>query len=48
LATGLYASTEELSALWRVERRFVPTLSREQAQGLMHQWQGAVQKVMGP
>jgi glycerol kinase len=48
LATGLFASTDELSALWRVERRFVPTLSREQAQGLMHQWQGAVQKVMGP
>ncbi len=47
LATGLYAGTDELSALWRVERRFVPTLSREQAQGLMHQWQGAVQKVMG-
>ncbi|MEY2840493.1 MAG: glycerol kinase [Pseudomonadota bacterium] len=46
LATGLYASTEELSALWRVERRFVPTLSREQAQGLMQQWQGAVSRVM--
>jgi glycerol kinase len=47
LATGLYAGTDELSALWRVERRFVPTLSREQAQGLMHKWQGAVHKVMG-
>jgi glycerol kinase len=46
LATGLFASTDELSALWRVERRFVPTLSREQAQGLMQQWQGAVSKVI--
>jgi glycerol kinase len=47
LATGLFASTDELSALWRVERRFVPTLSREQAQGLMHQWQVAVHQVIG-
>jgi glycerol kinase len=46
LATGLFASTDELCALWRVERRFVPTLSREQAQGLMQQWQGAVSRVI--
>jgi glycerol kinase len=46
LATGLYAGTDELSGLWRVERRFVPTLSREQAQGLMQQWQGAVSRVI--
>ena len=48
LATGLFASTDELSALWRVERRFMPTLSRNQAQGLMQQWQGAVARVMAP
>ena len=27
LSCGLYASTDELSQLWRVERRFEPTLS---------------------
>ncbi len=46
LATGIYASTQELSELWRVERRFIPTLGREQAQGLMQQWQHAVKQAI--
>ena len=46
LSTGLYAGTDELSALWRVERRFMPTLGREQAEHLMQQWHRAVQQVV--
>ncbi|HQQ71661.1 MAG TPA: FGGY-family carbohydrate kinase, partial [Alicycliphilus sp.] len=44
LASGLYAGTEELSSLWQVERRFVPTLAREQAQTLMARWERAVRQ----
>ncbi|HCL86524.1 MAG TPA: glycerol kinase, partial [Comamonadaceae bacterium] len=42
LASGVYAGTEELASLWRAERRFVPTMAREQAQALMHRWEHAV------
>ena len=48
LASGVYASTAELSDLWRAERRFVPTLPRAQAQTLMARWEHAVaQAVLG-
>jgi glycerol kinase len=42
LSTGVYANTAELSALWRAERRFIPTMARAQAQALMQQWEHAV------
>jgi glycerol kinase len=42
LSTGVYASTAELSALWRAERRFLPTMAREQAQERMARWDHAV------
>jgi glycerol kinase len=44
LGTGLYSGTEELSTQWRVERRFEPTLSRDQAQTRMAQWEHAVRQ----
>jgi glycerol kinase len=44
LATGVYASTDELTALWRAERRFVPTLDRTRAQELMARWEHAVRQ----
>ncbi len=44
LATGVYASTDELEALWRAERRFVPTLDRVRAQELMARWEYAVRQ----
>ena len=46
LSTGLYAGLDELAALWRVERRFMPTMPRDQAQALMAQWQRAVAQVV--
>ncbi|WP_042427910.1 glycerol kinase GlpK [Comamonas granuli] len=48
LASGVYASTAELSDLWRAERRFVPTLPRAQAQSLMARWEHAVAQATLP
>ncbi|RGE45697.1 glycerol kinase [Comamonas testosteroni] len=42
LSAGVYQSTEELSALWKAERRFVPTLAHDRAQELMARWEHAV------
>ncbi len=44
LATGVYASLDELAALWREERRFEPRLSPAQAAERMAQWEGAVRQ----
>ena len=44
LSTGVYQSIEELSALWKAERRFVPTLSKERADELMQRWEQAVRQ----
>ena len=44
LATGIYQSTEELSALWKAERRFVPTLDKARADALMARWEQAVRQ----
>ncbi len=44
LSCGLYRSLDELSAQWQVERRFLPTLPREQAQSRMAEWEHAVRQ----
>jgi glycerol kinase len=44
LSTGVFHSTDELSQLWRAERRFLPTLSRQRADELMARWDVAVQQ----
>ena len=48
LSSGVYASTDELSRLWRAERRFTPTMPRERAQQLMAQWEHAVAQASLP
>jgi glycerol kinase len=48
LSSGIYASTDELSRLWRAERRFTPTMPRERAQQLMAQWEHAVAQTALP
>ncbi|MBS0390524.1 MAG: glycerol kinase GlpK [Proteobacteria bacterium] len=48
LSSGVYASQEELAQLWRAERRFVPTLPREQALALMARWEHAVAQAVLP
>ncbi|MNY86483.1 Glycerol kinase [compost metagenome] len=44
LSSGVYQSTEELSALWKAERRFVPTLDKSRADELMERWERAVRQ----
>ncbi len=44
LSSGLYSGTEEISRLWRAERRFHPTMGRERADALMQQWEHAVRQ----
>jgi glycerol kinase len=44
LASGVYQSTEELSGLWKAERRFLPTLSSGRAAELMARWEHAVRQ----
>jgi len=46
LATGVYQSTDELSRLWRVEHRFLPTLTTNRAQELMTRWEHAVRQTV--
>ncbi|MGH8805335.1 MAG: glycerol kinase GlpK [Polaromonas sp.] len=46
LSTGVYRSTAELSALWRAERKFMPTLGAERAAALMEQWEHAVRQTV--
>ena len=48
LASGVYAGQDELTTLWQAERRFMPTLAREQAQALMARWEHAVAQAVLP
>ncbi|MDP9901417.1 glycerol kinase GlpK [Variovorax ginsengisoli] len=44
LSTSVYGGVDEISKLWRVERRFMPTLGRPQAQEAMARWEHAVRQ----
>lgn len=44
LSCGLYKSTDELTELWRSERRFLPTLESSRANELMARWEHAVKQ----
>jgi glycerol kinase len=44
LSSGLYHSTDELSAQWQAERTFEPTISRDHALARMAQWERAVRQ----
>jgi len=46
LSSGLYAGTAELSAMWRAERSFLPSMSRDQAGSLMAKWEHAVRQTV--
>jgi len=48
LSCGLYASTDELSTLWRVERRFEPNLDADRAAERMTRWEHAVRQTVLP
>jgi len=44
LSCGIYRGLDELASQWQVERRFLPTLSRERAAELMSGWEHAVRQ----
>lgn len=45
LATGVYRDMAELSAHWRMERTFLPTMSRDEAATRMQTWERAIKQV---
>jgi glycerol kinase len=47
LAVGYWSSREELAAKWRIERRFEPELSRDEADARMQRWSRAVERSKG-
>jgi len=46
LSCGMYPNLDELTAQWKVERRFHPTMPRDRAQELMHRWERAVRQTV--
>ena len=46
LTVGVYKNTDELSELWRSERRFLPTLDRPRALERMERWEHAVRQTV--
>ena len=46
LHAGVFDSTQELARLWQMDRRFEPTLSRDQAKTRMAQWEHAVRQTV--
>ena len=44
LSGGVYDSTAQLSKQWRVQRRFIPTMGRAQAEESMARWERAVRQ----
>jgi glycerol kinase len=47
LAVGYWKSTDAITAQWRVDRRFEPRLSRDEAAGRMREWAKAVERSRG-
>jgi glycerol kinase len=45
LAVGVYKNIDECAQQWQEERRFLPTMSRDQANALMQEWEIAVGRV---
>ena len=46
LTTGVYRNTDELSDLWKAERRFEPAMAPEKANALMEGWEHAVRQTV--
>jgi len=44
LAAGVWRDIDELARLWRIERSFLPTMSRDRAASLMSDWERAVRQ----
>ncbi len=44
LATGMWASTQEVSSMWKVDRRFEPTYSADRRAEKLRRWRKAVER----
>jgi glycerol kinase len=44
LAAGVYSDREAIARQWRVDRRFEPAMSRDQAEGMRTRWSRAVER----
>jgi glycerol kinase len=44
LATGFWSNTDEIAALWRVERRFEPAMGGAQRDTMIGEWRRAVER----
>ncbi|HEY6240474.1 MAG TPA: glycerol kinase GlpK [Burkholderiales bacterium] len=44
LATGVWTSREEIAKQWKVAKRFVPKMKREEAEGRMGEWRRALER----
>jgi glycerol kinase len=47
LAVGYWSSVQDLAANWRVDRRFEPAISRDEAAARLHRWRRAVERAKG-
>ena len=47
LYTDVWKSREEIAAQWQMDRRFEPTMSRDEAQSLLARWRDAVKRSTG-
>ena len=48
LSSGVWRNLDELASHWQVDQRFLPTMSRASAQGLMDRWAHAVRQATAP
>ncbi len=44
LAVDVWKSSEEIAAQWQMDRRFTPSMSRDEAQSLLARWREAVKR----
>jgi glycerol kinase len=44
LASGFWSGTDEIASLWKVERRFEPSMSQDRREALADEWRRAVER----
>jgi glycerol kinase len=46
LATGMWKSPQELKGSWKIDRSFLPAMSREERGAMKAKWAKAIRKVL--
>jgi len=47
LAVGFWKNTDEIKEQWQEDKRFEPSMSKDEAMGLLYRWNKAVEKSKG-